>query len=224
MAFLPLLLGVGAGAAALILCLRAATKANAARAKHRFDYTLIPNCLMTRYPVVFVHGKKSIFYHAAYWNFLPDYVGDHGYEVVQLDLPWRNEVERKKDLDRFLDVLERDVLEDGERLPCHWIADASSRELLDKARQAHPRIFASLNFAEDIVKNAVKNAEMPPGRPWDLVFHGLFGGHLPAAAVGHPKVANPRTIGKAYLKRLVYLAEQDLHREDPHESALSTFT
>jgi hypothetical protein len=60
------------------------------------------NCLMTKWPIVFVGGRKSLFYFQSYWNSIPQFLTDHGYEVYLMDLPWRAEAKRKKALNNFL--------------------------------------------------------------------------------------------------------------------------
>jgi hypothetical protein len=63
---------------------------------------LKPNCLLTHSPLVFVTGKRSLFYFLAYWNQIPHYLASHGYEVFNLNLPWMNEARRRRDLHAFL--------------------------------------------------------------------------------------------------------------------------
>jgi hypothetical protein len=50
---------------------------------------LRPNCLLTRYPICFVHGLKSVFNLANYWHGIPKYLKKHGYEIYDFKLPWR---------------------------------------------------------------------------------------------------------------------------------------
>ena len=51
-------------------------------ASYRFQ--LIPNCLLTRYPIVFISSKSSIFYFGSYWNFIPQLLREHGYDVIEI--------------------------------------------------------------------------------------------------------------------------------------------
>ena len=48
---------------------------------------LKPNCLLTRYPIAFLSGRKSIFKPFEYWNLIPAYLREHGYEVLILEPP-----------------------------------------------------------------------------------------------------------------------------------------
>lgn len=64
---------------------------------------LKPNCLLTSAPLVFIPGKRSLFYFLAYWNQIPHWLASHGYEVYHLALPWMNEGRRRRDLHRFFE-------------------------------------------------------------------------------------------------------------------------
>ena len=63
---------------------------------------LKPNCLLTRHPVVFVTGLRSVFYFRKYWNSYPQVLAEHGYEVFTLHLPWNNSAERRVKMQDFL--------------------------------------------------------------------------------------------------------------------------
>ncbi len=69
---------------------------------------LVPNCLLTNHPLVFVSGRKSIFYFLAYWNSLPHWLASHGYEVFNLNLAWKNPFQRKLKLGEFLQKTSKD--------------------------------------------------------------------------------------------------------------------
>jgi len=70
---------------------------------------LRPNCLLTRYPICFVHGLKNIFAAFDYWNRVPEYLSSHGYEVHVFKGPWRGPHEKrlKSFSSQFREVLER---------------------------------------------------------------------------------------------------------------------
>lgn len=82
---------------------------------------LIPNCLLTRYPLVFVTGKRSAFYFTNYWNQVPAYLAEHGYEVEIVELPWADSARR-------LDALKATLV--SRRRPCHLIGDSSIEDEL----------------------------------------------------------------------------------------------
>lgn len=53
------------------------------------NLVLRPNCLMTRKPLVFVNGARSLFYYEKLGGFLQDYVAAHGYQVLTPVMPFR---------------------------------------------------------------------------------------------------------------------------------------
>lgn len=83
---------------------------------------LSPNRLLTRYPLVFITGKRSLFYFLSYWNQLPSMLQAHGYETYTLPLPWKNRTSRILALDQFLE----NQTKIHRRL--HLIFDASSAD------------------------------------------------------------------------------------------------
>lgn len=93
----------------LILCLLVFTLglalfSNQARSQQDIPFELKPNCLLTRFPLLFVTGPRSIFYFRSYWNIYTSFLAEHGYEVFTLHLPWNNPQQRKE---RFLHFLKQ---------------------------------------------------------------------------------------------------------------------
>lgn len=80
---------------------------------------LVPNCLLTKSPVIFVTGPRSLFYFRHYWNDLPPYLVAHGYDVRLLRLPWSNQKQRQEWADRLL-----------REAPSHLIMDLPTSEEL----------------------------------------------------------------------------------------------
>jgi len=74
---------------------------NLMREYRSFHFELTPNCLLTRNPVVFVTGLRSLFYFRKYWNAYPEILAEHGYHVFTMHLPWRGP-ERAIKLSEFL--------------------------------------------------------------------------------------------------------------------------
>jgi pimeloyl-ACP methyl ester carboxylesterase len=56
---------------------------------------LRPNCLLTRHPVLFVHGIKNIFIFFDYWNGITLYLRNHGYDIREPKLAWRGPAVRR---------------------------------------------------------------------------------------------------------------------------------
>lgn len=111
------------------------------RSKRLENLELRPNCLLTRSPIVFVTGRRSLLYFLNYWNEIPGFLREHGYEVRVCALPWRGSVNRYQTLAKFLESAAR---------PVHLIADSTSREEVEKLLITKRARLASFNFAEEI--------------------------------------------------------------------------
>ena len=71
---------------------------NINRLKRNINFELRPNCLMTRHPLVFIPGRFSFFYFSKYWNNIPQYLKEHGYEVIEAKLSFKSLFFHKKSL------------------------------------------------------------------------------------------------------------------------------
>lgn len=80
---------------------------NKRRASQEIQFDLKPNCLLSRYPLIFITGHRSLFYFLKYWNQIPDFLAEHGYQVFTLPLPWRNHQQRLNQLRRVLQDFEQ---------------------------------------------------------------------------------------------------------------------
>jgi len=112
---------------------------------------LKPNCLLTRYPLVFLSGRRSPFRLFDHWNEIPLYLREHGYDVWEIEtVPGPNPAGA--------------ILSAINELPaakCHLIGDHSTlQELEDLARSKHPKI-ASLTC----VRNPKTRAQTKPRKP-----------------------------------------------------------
>lgn len=85
-----------------VFILGLAVFANRARARKDIPFELTPNCLLTRWPILFVTGPRSIFYFSKYWNLHPVFLTEHGYEVFTVHLPWKNADHRRQRFEEFL--------------------------------------------------------------------------------------------------------------------------
>lgn len=108
---------------------------NLRRGAKVFEFPLQPNCLLTRYPVVFLTGPRSIFYFRKYWNAFPVYLAEHGYEVFTVHLPWKGPA-RKQKLREFLAEQER-----TEKV-FHFVVDAATSVELAEVLHASPAVLS----------------------------------------------------------------------------------
>lgn len=90
---------------------------------------LIPNCLLTRVPVLFLTGRKSPFYFMEYWNSLPIFLESHGYQVEILQLPWSQRRERRRQAEAL-------IRQRGHHL---IVDEATAEEFADLFRDSPPR-------------------------------------------------------------------------------------
>ncbi len=81
--------------------------ANLRRLRDQKAWTLKPNCLMTRYPILFLTGRRSLFYFMNYWNRIPDFLAQHGFQVMVLSLNWNNTRIRIHQMKSALSQLEK---------------------------------------------------------------------------------------------------------------------
>ncbi len=104
---------------------------------------LRPNCLLTRYPICFVHGLKNIFCANNYWHGIPEYLRDHGYEVHEFFGPWRGP--HQKRLDFFSTEIQK-VLKGSEKVHVisHSLGTIDMVELLMWPQLANK--FSSVTF------------------------------------------------------------------------------
>lgn len=66
------------------------------------NLVLRPNCLLTRFPLVFLSGPRSLFSPFKMAHGLQDFIAAHGYVVVPLALPFRDSIQRQQALSRWL--------------------------------------------------------------------------------------------------------------------------
>jgi len=123
------------------LALAFAIFTNLYREHRRYPFALKPNCLLTRKPVVFITGPRSIFYFRKYWNAYPEILAEHGYEVFTLALPWRGQ-ERSQCLQMYLEK------QAARGLKYHFICDRYTSEELRNLFEKSSSV-ASLTILED---------------------------------------------------------------------------
>lgn len=66
------------------------------------NLALRPNCLLTKYPLVFVSAPRSLFYHEKLGGQLQDFIEAHGYMVFSPAMPFRSTALRRQYLSQWL--------------------------------------------------------------------------------------------------------------------------
>lgn len=103
---------------------------NSKRHKLRFDLPLVPNQLLTRFPLVFIEGRKSIFYFGSYWNVIPKLFEEHGFPVHICKQTIQNPHKLIEELEGLL----------TNWTSVHIVVDAQAYLHLQNALQDHPKL------------------------------------------------------------------------------------
>jgi hypothetical protein len=135
----------------LTLTLSLALLANRTRARYQPEFELKPNCLLTRWPLLFVSGQRSIFYFSAYWNVYTSFLAEHGYEVYNLHLPWSNSQRRLERLAQFLEAQEK-----AHRHYHLFMDQATMEEFKDYLYQRRSSATQSLSEISDLTSDKKK--------------------------------------------------------------------
>ena len=174
---------------------------------------LRPNCLMTRTPLVFITGSRSLLYFFNYWNMIPGFLREHGYEVRVWNLPWR-------DGDAQFQILQMLLL--SSRTSVHLLGDSSSVGMLKRIQLTNPDRISSITTPDEL--------SLPESKActWaDFILRFAFGAHVFLLRLSHKGAgagfavaqqnelglyegSQPWQIENAYLNRAISLAENEL--------------
>lgn len=196
---------------------------NHARAKAEISFELTPNCLLTRWPVLFLTGPRSFFYFKKFWNFYPSFLAEHGYEIFHIRLPWSN---RDLRLSRFQEFLKSQA---QHQRHFHLVMDSSTlAEFADYLRTHKPEGLESVSEVADPESADILNGLTPFPVPFERIemakaparrsllqisydLHRLLVRNLKTAELSTlgavPETALPNS--KLLLERLHRLAEMD---------------
>lgn len=191
------------------------------------NFQLTPNCLITRHPVLFLEGQPSFFYFFNYWNLLPTYLKEHGYEVFELPYGGYNQEARRQTLEDFL------VSSHQKGMKFHLISDSSLKEDALWAHEKLPNIVPSVTTivgpqeswptrVADLTPNKHYHVKLDEKNPsfslWSFFWRAVLSAHK--LYTRKPKHWDPRVLGlplednqefrKTLLEHLIFLAESDL--------------
>lgn len=168
------------------------------------DFHLIPNCLLTRYPLVFIPGKRSLFYFMEYFNELPRYLAEHGFEVYKAHLPWQDSLARKE---QCLKILK------ANKTPVHLVLTEETWMELSSALKDSPKI-SSITLLSQKATPSMPTELPSVSHPWPLskiiwkLHAKLTKDSTPAETLGLDKNYNAQ-IQKKLLNRANELGEID---------------
>lgn len=213
-----------------IVILALAILSNQARARQQVSFDLKPNCLLTRWPLVFVTGPRSLFYFSNYWNLYTVFLAEHGYEVFTLHLPWSNLEDRKARFEEFLKTQET------AQKHFHFFMDAPTfAEFRHLLKERKSDVVCSLNEVVDLdsadtqITTELSALPFPTGvieckiNPipslfvkWTYAFHRLVRHNQTLPSLSTLGVTNQKDLQNCFrlLERAQTLAEMDL-REGP---------
>ncbi len=213
-----------------IAILALAILSNQARSRQQVSFELKPNCLLTRWPLVFVTGPRSLFYFSTYWNLYTVFLAEHGYEVFTLHLPWSNPQDRKARFEEFLKNQET------AQKHFHFFMDAPTfAEFRDLLKERRSDVVRSLNEVIDTntgytqLKTELSALPFPTGviecqstpvpsyfLKWTFLLHRLVRHNPSLPALSTLGVTNGEDLQNCIrlLERTQTLAEMDL-REGP---------
>lgn len=122
----------------LFVCLAAAS---ILLRKAEVEFELVPNQLITRKPLVFMSGDRSIFYFTRYWNQIPSFLTEHGFEVYKAPLPWKKGPARLNRIQAIFKSWEQ------QKFTCHLFVDPSIYQEVSTIIDQHPSFsITSLNL------------------------------------------------------------------------------
>lgn len=166
------------------------------------NWELQANRLLTRYPLVFLSGKRSLFYFMGYWNQIPHYLASHGYEVFLKPLAWAKDEVRRTQIHQFL---ERQS-EQGKTL--HLIVDPLTRSQLDCLLTEH-----SYSCLRSVTVIEPPELSSPPN-PLFWKIHLLLTKQNPKLSIQALGFRLSDSLKNIYLDRCQFLAERDLIQGD----------
>jgi hypothetical protein len=197
---------------------------NKARAQKHYDQELQPNCLLTRWPLLFVTGHRSFFYFSNYWNIYPSYLAEHGYEVFHLRLPWSDSMLRQSRLIEFLKS------QDKAKRKFHMVVDSTTLQEFDSVlKDLRPECVMSITEVSGTENKSTPASLATPFVPqatietlpskknsffikWAYDLHRilLFGRPLPSLSTLGASKATQLQNARLILERAQSLAEMDL--------------
>lgn len=195
---------------------------NQFRIRYSPAFELSPNCLLTRKPILFLTGHRSIFYFKRYWNFFPVFLAEHGYEVYHLRLPWTKTHERTQ---RTLDFLKgQQQIHKAYHLVMDSVTYAELKPLLSQERLESVQSLTVTFTEQKSIQTSLqpnlyptaylemKQSKAPIFISLSFLLHKILckGGHgLNLGCLGFYDLSNAGQL----LQRAVTLAEQDLMQD-----------
>jgi hypothetical protein len=180
---------------------------------------LKPNILLTRFPLIFVTGHRSLFYFLGYFEQIPNLLASHGFEVFHLTLPWQSHQRRLHHLHKFL------LLRSSQGQRFHFFIDSSTQpELAALLAKENFSCISSVTHLQngqacETTSNALSALSRPieelslptsPRRSWQWTAHRLLHPHLWRLSRFNSGFIESPALNNLVLERSQFLAERDL--------------
>lgn len=176
------------------------------------NLVLRPNCLLTRSPLVFISGPRSLFAPQKMAADLQNFVQAHGYQIESLWLPFRSIPQRKVFLQRWLQ-------KNKSRSFHFFLASDTWRELQAQLEDNfHPySTFTVINRKADTPRSHLENVELHSfstevrSSPVLYQLHRLFCKAMGSEALPYEEtlLAKDPTLYDRFLDHCIYLAENE---------------
>ena len=111
------------------------------------NLVLRPNCLMTKHPLVFLTGIRSLFYYEKLGADLQDFIAAHGYVVKSPVLPFRSPELRQKAL--------RAWLADQSSRHFHFVFSSSTQNEFAEIFRSYPNCTFTLSSGNSTSKESL---------------------------------------------------------------------
>lgn len=153
--------------------------------KTKYRHQLEVNLLMTRFPLVFLTGKRSLFYFSNFWNQIPDFLAQHGFQIEIWNLPWSHSSKRNLQLKKYLQINSKN------RRKIHLVVDLTCLKelvaLFEKDSASHYRE-KSKKISPHSIFYGVESIFLLNGEPWFPPYH------FPIKIYHYSKTKAPRNI------------------------------
>ena len=161
------------------------------------NLVLRPNCLMTKNPIVFLNGPRSLFFYEKLGGNLQEFIAEHGYQVLCPPLPFRGTALRKKVLSSWLER------QNGKAF--HFVLGPRTRDEFNDLIEKIPESTITLSDNFTVADNGKKIA------PLQYRLHQLFCRFFGTISEDYTSTFpdKNRQIYERFLDRCVELAENE---------------
>lgn len=160
------------------------------------NLALRPNCLLTKYPIVFITGPRSLFFYKNLSVGLQDYIAAHGYQVLSPQLPFRGEL-RKLALEPWLKKFHSPIF--------HFVVGEKTKSEFSEIFSQYPG--STFTLTDSFVDSFSEKLSTPISYNFHKWFCGFYGVDTEAFKATFPD--NNVLLRERFLDRCIELAENE---------------